>query len=88
MIFTSPLCEVRPKSLMNGCCGGGTLPDGKVDQKKALEITLADLETLRDQAAAVRALADKDDVFGVANLMEDHIANYAKQIWFLRSMLA
>ena len=64
------------------------LPDGKVDQKKALEITLADLETLRDQAAAVRALADKDDVFGVANLMEDHIANYAKQIWFLRSMLA
>ena len=29
-----------------------------------------------------------DDVFGVANLMEDHIANYAKQIWFLRSMLA
>ena len=64
------------------------LGDEAVDQKKALEITLADLETLRDQAAAVRALADKDDVFGVANLMEDHVTNYAKQIWFLRSMLA
>lgn len=64
------------------------LPDGVVDQKKALQTTLADLETLRDQAASIRALADKDDVFGVTNLMEDHIQNYAKQIWFLRSMLA
>lgn len=64
------------------------LPDAVVDQKKALQTTLADLETLRDQAASIRALADKDDVFGVTNLMEDHIQNYAKQIWFLRSMLA
>ena len=64
------------------------LPDGKVDQKQALQTALADLETLRDQAANVRALADKDDVFGVANLMEDHIQDYAKQIWFLKSMLA
>ena len=64
------------------------LGDEAVDQKKALEITLADLELLRDQAASIRALADKDDVFGIANLMEDHVTNYAKQIWFLRSMLA
>ena len=64
------------------------LPDKKIDQKKALQLTLADLELLRDQAASVRAIADKGDVFGIANLMEDHIANYAKQIWFLRSMLA
>ena len=64
------------------------LGDEAVDQKKALELTLADLELLRDQAASIRALADKDDVFGIANLMEDHIENYAKQIWFLRSMLA
>ena len=64
------------------------LPDKSIDQKKALQIALSDLETLRDQAAAVRTLANKDDVFGIANLMEDHIENYAKQIWFLRSMLA
>ena len=44
-----------------------------VDQKKALEI---------------RKAADAHDCFGVANLMEDHVTNYAKQIWFLRSMLA
>ena len=62
--------------------------DETVDQKKALEITLADLELLRDQALAIRKAADAHDCFGVANLMEDHVTNYAKQIWFLRSMLA
>ncbi len=64
------------------------LGDEAVDQKKALEITLADLELLRDQALAIRKAADAHDCFGVANLMEDHVTNYAKQIWFLRSMLA
>ena len=64
------------------------LGDEAVDQKKALEITLADLELLRDQAREIRKAADAHDCFGVANLMEDHITNYAKQIWFLRSMLA
>jgi len=85
------MCGEQPVASLKGYLALATiseLADEKVDQKKALEITLADLETLRDQAAAVRALADKDDVFGVANLMEDHIENYAKQIWFLRSMLA
>ena len=64
------------------------LGDEAVDQKKALEITLADLELLRDHALAIRKAADAHDCFGVANLMEDHVTNYAKQIWFLRSMLA
>ena len=85
------MCGEQPVASLKGYLELATiseLPDGSVEQKKALQITLADLELLRDQAAAVRALADKDDVFGVANLMEDHIANYAKQIWFLRSMLA
>ena len=64
------------------------LGDEAVDQKKALEITLADLELLRDQALEIRKAANAYDCFGVANLMEDHVTNYAKQIWFLRSMLA
>ncbi|BEU86652.1 Dps family protein [Selenomonas sp. TAMA-11512] len=64
------------------------LDDAAVDQKKALEITLADLELLRDQALKIRKAANEHDCFSAANLMEDHIENYAKQIWFLRSMLA
>ncbi len=85
------MCGEQPVASLKEYLALATLserPDGVVDQKKALQTTLADLETLRDQAASIRALADKDDVFGVTNLMEDHIQNYAKQIWFLRSMLA
>ena len=76
------MCGEQPVASLKGYLSLATikeLPDKKIDQKKALQLTLADLELLRDQAAAVRA---------IANLMEDHIANYAKQIWFLRSMLA
>ena len=85
------ICGEQPVASLKGYLAIATikeLADEKVDQKKALELTLADLELLRDQATSIRALADKDDVFGIANLMEDHITNYAKQIWFLRSMLA
>ena len=85
------MCGEQPVASLKGYLSLATikeLPDKKIDQKKALQLTLADLELLCDQAASVRAIADKGDVFGIANLMEDHIANYAKQIWFLRSMLA
>ena len=85
------MCGEQPVASLKGYLSLATikeLPDKKIDQKKALQLTLADLELLRDQAASVRAIADKGDVFGIANLMEDHSANYAKQIWFLRSMLA
>ena len=85
------MCGEQPVASLKGYLSLATikeLPDKKIDQKKALQLTLADLELLRDQAASVRAIADKGAVFGIANLMEDHIANYAKQIWFLRSMLA
>ena len=64
------------------------LPDAAVEQKKALEITLADLDLLREQALAIHKAADEHGCFGVTNLMENHVENYAKQIWFLRSMLA
>ena len=53
-----------------------------------LDETAELLKMLRDQALAIRKAADAHDCFGVANLMEDHVTNYAKQIWFLRSMLA
>ena len=84
-------CEAQPVASLKGYLEIATikeLPDEKIDQKKVLEIVLADLELLQNQALEIRKAADAHDCFGVANLMEDHIANYAKQIWFLRSMLA
>ncbi len=56
--------------------------------KETLEITLADLELMRDLAKEVREEEDEDDNFEIVNLLEDHIAEYSKQIWFVKSMLA
>ncbi|MCR5415831.1 MAG: DNA starvation/stationary phase protection protein [Pseudobutyrivibrio sp.] len=58
-----------------------------VDVEKAIKITLADTRKLRDEALDIRKAADESDDFGTVNLLEDHIANYNKNIWFLDSML-
>jgi len=53
------MCGEQPVASLKGYLELATiseLPDGSVEQKKALQITLADLELLRDQAAAVRAV--------------------------------
>ena len=85
------MADAQPVASLKGYLEIATikeLPDEKIDQKKVLESVLADLELLQNQALEIRKAADAHDCFGVANLMEDHITNYAKQIWFLRSMLA
>lgn len=64
----------------------------EIDSKKfsiaeALEITLADIEHMKKKALEIRAEADEADNFEVANMMEDHIENYNKTIWFIKSSL-
>ena len=63
------------------------LDSKELDVKSVLGIVLADMETLKAQAEAVRTAADQDGVYAVTNLMEDDLANYSKTIWFLHSML-
>lgn len=55
--------------------------------EESIKIVLADMEEMKAQAADIRALADEDDNFPVANMMEDNLAEYSKNIWFLKSML-
>ena len=52
----------------------------------ALGILLADMKLLRDQAADIRKAADAEDAFDAANMMEDHIKEFSKKIWFVESM--
>lgn len=52
-----------------------------------MQTVLADMETLKAQASAIRTQADTDDQFDVANKMEDDLTNYSKTIWFIRAML-
>lgn len=55
--------------------------------KESLEIALADIKLLRENAAELRKLAAEDDFYPLQVMMEDHLANYAKIVWFVESML-
>ena len=46
------------------------------------------LNTMKTMALEIRELADKEDDFVTVNEFEDHITEYNKHIWFVKSMLA
>ncbi|MFB0959445.1 DNA starvation/stationary phase protection protein [Proteiniclasticum sp. QWL-01] len=45
------------------------------------------LEHMRELALKIRSEADEKDEFAWVNLMEDHVAGYDKQIWFMNQSL-
>ena len=58
-----------------------------IPQAKVIEILLKDFKYMNDQAVAIRAAADEEGDFLLVSMMEDHVAYYVKQIWFIESML-
>ena len=64
------------------------LPSKKIDVKTALSIVLDEFKALDSEAKDVRAVADAEDAFDVANMMEDHCADFSKTVWFIESMLS
>lgn len=59
--------------------------DYKVD--KALIILLDDMKLMRRSAQELRNISADLDKFELANMLEDHIKDYDKIIWFIESML-
>ncbi|KXO14703.1 ferritin-like protein [Clostridiales bacterium KA00134] len=59
----------------------------EISIKEALEIVLSDIKLQKELALEIRKEADEADNFPVANVMENHIEDYNKQIWFLESSL-
>ena len=55
--------------------------------KDALEIVLSDIKLQKDLALEIRKEANNNDDFSIANVMESHIEDYNKQIWFIESSL-
>ena len=55
--------------------------------KESLEIALADIKLLKANALELRSLAANDDFYPLQVMMEDHLANYNKVVWFIESML-
>ena len=58
-----------------------------IPQAKVIDILLKDFKYMNDQAVAIRAAADEEGDFLLVSMMEDHVAYYVKQIWFIESML-
>ena len=54
--------------------------------EEVLKIVLDDLILLKDKASAIHESCA--DNYSVTTMMEEHIAFYDKEIWFLRSMMA
>ena len=52
-----------------------------------LDIVTKDIKGLDASAKAIRALANEEDAFDVVGMMEDHVGNYAKNLWFLSAMV-
>lgn len=62
------------------------LPSKDIDEKDAIKEALKLYKQMKELALEVRDEAD-DDQFLIANLMEDHVEHYVKEIWFMESML-
>ena len=58
----------------------------EVTVEKVIECLISDMTHMKKSAENIRELANKEDSFDVANLLEDHIENYNKNLWFLKSM--
>lgn len=55
--------------------------------EEALKIVEDDLKKMKELAVEIRSEADADGDFEVVAEMEDHVADYSKNLWFLRSIL-
>lgn len=79
-----------PLSRMNDYLSNATIQEiepKNFEVSEALQITLDDLVTLRNEASSLRNASDAEGWFSAVALFEGQIEFYNKQIWFLQSML-
>lgn len=63
-------------------------PGNRFSVEQVYKFLQGDFELLNKEARAIRESADEEGNFGLVAIMEDHIAYYEKQLWFLRATLA
>ena len=62
------------------------LESKEVANAEAIAIASQDMLKLKENAEKVRRLADEDGQYDVVSMLEDHLTNYNKYIWFLSTM--
>ena len=64
------------------------LNKGVYRDAEVLKILFADMSQLKAAAEALRLKMAEEDVFDVVAVLEEHVAGYNKELWFLNSMRA
>lgn len=62
------------------------LEDKDYNVMKVMDILLSDVSHLKHLAQELRFIALEDDCYPVVNMMEDHLSDYSKTMWFLFSI--
>ena len=61
------------------------LESKKVTVDEVNEIVMNDLVAIKEEAIKIREEADNDGDFIIVDMLEDHVAELEKNIWFLRA---
>ena len=64
------------------------LNKGSYRDEEVLKIIADDIAQLKATAEALRLKMAQEDVFDIVAVLEEHIAGYNKELWFLHSMMA
>ncbi len=64
------------------------LNKGSYRDEEVLKIIAEDMAQLKAAAEALRLKMAEEDVFDIVAVLEEHIAGYNKELWFLNSMMA
>ena len=64
------------------------LNKGSYRDEEVIKIIAEDMAQLKAVAEALRLKMAEEDVFDVVAVLEEHIAGYQKELWFLNSMMA
>lgn len=63
------------------------IPSKDYNVTEVLNIACGDLKTLKAQVEEVRTIASEEDNYSVISLMETHLENLNKTVWFIESMI-
>ena len=64
------------------------LNKGVYRDEEVIKIIAEDMAQLKAAAEALRLKMAEEDIFDVVAVLEEHIAGYQKELWFLNSMMA
>ena len=61
------------------------LESKEISINDALDVVIGDMKSLKKSAEKIRILSNDEDLYDVVGMLEDHLAEYNKNLWFLKA---